>query len=121
MKKRILIIENNEENKTLEKFLLEKAGFEILEAICALSGLAIAREEKPDAIIMDVRLPDMRGTEAAKILREDETLRDIPIIFVTASVLDAGTEEIKAISNSMYISKPINTHTFAEEISRCIK
>ncbi len=121
MKKRILIIEDNKENRALEKFLLEAAGFEIREAFCASSGVDIAREEKPDAIIMDVRLSDMRGTEAARMLRENETLRDIPIIFVTASVVKDSTEEIGSISNSACISKPINTRTFAQEIGRYIK
>jgi CheY-like chemotaxis protein len=70
---------------------------------------------------MDVRLPDMRGTEAAMILRQDEETRDIPIIFVTASVMSEGREEIKTITNSGFIGKPINTRTFAKEISQLIK
>ena len=100
MKKRILIIEDNKENRVLERFLLEAAGFEIREAFCASSGVEIAREEKPDAIIMDVRLSDIRGTEAARILRENAALRDIPIIFVTASVIKDSAEEMRAIARS---------------------
>jgi CheY-like chemotaxis protein len=105
----------------LEKDLLEVAGFEVFEAENASSGIAIARKEKPDIIIMDVRLPDMRGSEAAKILREDKETSGIPIVFVTASVMAGEKEEINAVTNSGFIGKPINTRTFAKEISRFIK
>ena len=91
-----------------------------LKLINASSGIAIARKEKPDIIIMDVRLPDMRGTEAARILRQDKETCDIPIVFVTASVMAEGKEEINAITNSGFIGKPINTRTFAKEISQFI-
>ena len=87
----------------------------------ASSGIALARREKPDIIIMDVRLPDMRGYEAAKILRQDKKTRDIPIVFVTASVMAEGKEEIKDISNSGFIGKPINTRTFVADISQFLQ
>jgi two-component system, cell cycle response regulator DivK len=118
MKRRILIIEDNLKNRKLEKDLLEVAGYEVLEAEGPKYGIIIANNEKPDLIIMDVRLPNMRGTEAARILREDKTLDNTPIIFVTASVLHEGADELKGIKNSGYISKPINTRTFAKEIEK---
>jgi len=121
MKKKALVVDDNKSNLMLEKDLLEVAGFEVLEAENAADGIGIVRKEKPDIIIMDVRLPDMRGTEAARILREDKETRDIPIIFVTASVMAEGREEIKAIPNSGFIGKPINTRTFAKEVSQFIK
>jgi two-component system, cell cycle response regulator DivK len=121
MKKKALVVDDNENNLMLEKDLLEVAGFEVFEAVNALNGIAIARKEKPDIIIMDVRLPDMRGSEAAKILRREKETCDIPIIFVTASVMAEGKEEIKAITNSGFIGKPINTRTFAMEVSQYIK
>jgi CheY-like chemotaxis protein len=121
MRKKALVIDDNGNNLMLEKDLLEVAGFEVLEAENAAGGMAIARREKPDIIIMDVRLPDMRGTEAARILRQDKATSDIPIVFVTASVMAEGREEIKDITNSGFIGKPINTRTFAKEISQFIK
>ena len=121
MSKRALIVDDNGNNLMLEKDLLEVAGFEVFEAENASSGIALARKEKPDIIIMDVRLPDMRGTEAARILRQDKETSDIPIVFVTASVMAEGKEEIKNITNSGFIGKPINTRTFAKEISQFIK
>ena len=121
MKKKALVVDDNANNLMLEKDLLEVAGFEVFEAEDASSGIAIARKEKPDIIVMDVRLPDMRGTAAARILRENKETSGIPIVFVTASVMAEGKEELKAITNSGFIGKPINTRTFAREISQFIK
>jgi CheY-like chemotaxis protein len=121
MGKRALIVDDNGNNLILEKDLLEVAGFEVLISENASGGIAIAKKEKPDVIIMDVRLPDMRGTEAARILRQDKGTHNIPIVFVTASVMVEGREAISAITNSGFIGKPINTRTFAKEISQFIK
>ena len=120
MKKKALVIDDNVGNLMLEKDLLAVAGFEVFEAEDASGGIAIARKELPDVIIMDVRLPDMRGSEAARLLRQDKETRGIPIVFVTASVMAEGKEEILNIPNSIFIGKPINTRTFANEITRFI-
>ena len=116
-----MVVDDNKRNLLLEKDLLVVAGFEVFVAENAADAIAIARKEKPDIIIMDIRLPDMRGTEAARILRQDKTTSDIPIVFVTASVMAEGMEEIRNIPNSGFIGKPINTRTFATEISRYIR
>ena len=116
MKKIALVVDDNANNLLLEKDLLEVAGFEVFQADNATDGIAIAKRELPVIIIMDVRLPDMRGYEAAKILRDDKETTHIPIVFVTASVLAEGNDDIKNITNSGFIGKPINTRTFADEI-----
>jgi two-component system cell cycle response regulator DivK len=121
MKKKILVVDDNANNLMLEKDLLEVAGFQVFEAENASRGIAIAKKEKPDVIVMDVRLPDMRGSEAAKILRADRVTHDIPIIFVTASVMAEGKAELNDITNSGFIGKPINTRTFAKEIMKFIR
>ena len=121
MKIKALVVDDNGNNLTLEKDLLEVAGFEVYTAKDATAGIAITRQEKPDVIVMDIRLPDMRGSEAAGILRKDEETRSIPIVFVTASVMGEGREEIQNIPNSGFIGKPINTRTFAKEVSEYIK
>jgi two-component system, cell cycle response regulator DivK len=118
MKKKALVVDDNGNNLLLEKDLLEVAGFEVFEAENAADGIAIARREKPDNINMDVRLPDMRGTEAARILRQDKETRDIPIVFVTSSVMAEGLEEIKDVTNAGFIGKPINTRTFVNDINK---
>ena len=117
MGKTALVIDDNENNLMLEKDLLEVAGFEVFEAETATKGIAAARSKQPDIIILDIRLPDMRGSDAARILREDPATAHIPIMFVTASVLPEGRAELSDITNSGFIGKPINTRTFAEEIS----
>jgi two-component system, cell cycle response regulator DivK len=121
MKKKALVVDDNEKNLLLEKDLLEVAGFDVFEAENAADAIAIARKEKPDIILMDVRLPDMRGTEAARILRQDKATSDIPIIFVTSSVMAEGIEEIKDITGAGFIGKPINTRTFVGDIIKYIK
>jgi two-component system, cell cycle response regulator DivK len=121
MKKKALVVDDNANNLMLEKDLLEVAGFEVFGAVNATDGIAIAIREKMDVIIMDVRLPDMRGTEAAIILRQNKKTGTIPIVFVTASVMAEGREAIDAIPNSRFIGKPINTRTFAKEISQFMK
>ena len=84
-------------------------------------GIDIAIREKPDIIIIDVRLSDIRGTEAAKILRQDKETADIPIVFMTASVMADGIEETKNITDSGFIDLPINPRSFAKGISQFIR
>jgi|ERR1035437_757931 CheY-like chemotaxis protein len=120
MKQKVLVVEDNYNNLLLEIDILEVAGFEVFGAEDAATGIAIAKKEKPDVIVMDVRLPDMRGTEAARILRKDKKTRDIPIVFVTAFLAE-NKKELEDISNSGFLGKPINTRTFAKKISEFIK
>ena len=121
MKKKALVVDDNGNNLMLEKDLLEIAGFEVVTAENAASGIAMARREIPDIIIMDVRLPDMRGSEAARILRLDQETSGIPVVFVTASVMGEGRAELEDITNSGFIGKPINTRTFVKEVNKFIK
>jgi CheY-like chemotaxis protein len=121
MRRKVLVIDDNANNLMLERDLLEVAGFEVFEAENATTGIALARREKPDVIVMDVRLPDMRGTEAARIIRQDQETRDIPIVFVTASVMAEGREEINGFANSGFIGKPIDTRAFAKKIRQFIR
>lgn len=120
MDKTVLIVEDNEKNMILEKDLLVVAGFKVLQAFNAKDGIELAKKTKPDVILMDVRLPDMRGTDAVKILRQFPETRDMPVIFVTASVMSEGLEEMKNISNTSFIGKPIDTRTFAQFVSNLI-
>jgi CheY-like chemotaxis protein len=113
-----LIVDDDAKNLMLEKDLLEIAGFNVIEAENASIGIGICRKELPDIILMDVRLPDMSGIEAARILRSDKATCGIPIVFVTASVMAGGRDEINAVSNSAFIGKPINTRTFVDEINQ---
>jgi CheY-like chemotaxis protein len=120
MKIRAIVVDDNAENLLLEKDLLEVAGFEVFEAMNAANGMILARKVKPDVIVMDVRLPDMAGTEAIRLLRQDKETYNIPVVFVTASVMKMGKVVISKIPNSILISKPLNTRTFAKEIKQFI-
>lgn len=121
MNKRALVVDDNENNLLLEKDLLMSFGFDVFEADTAEKGIDIAMKEQLDIIVMDVRLPDMRGPDAAKVLRQQYKTKHIPIIFVTASVMQDERAELCFIDNSGFISKPINTRTFAKEIAAFIK
>ena len=121
MKLKVVVVDDNFKNLIMEKDLLEVAGFSVFKAETAQKGIALVKKIIPDVIIMDVRLPDMMGFAAARLIRLDETIQGIPIIFVTASVLAEGREELKNIGNSFFIGKPINTRTFAIEVRQRIK
>ncbi len=121
MRKSALVVDNNRNYLILAKDLLEVAGFEVSEAENAADGIAMARRGKPDIIIMDVQLPDIHGTEAARILRQDKETSDIPIVFVTSSSMAECEEEIKNITGTGFIGKPINTRTFVKEINQFIR
>ena len=94
------------------------AGFEVLEAMDGAGGISQSQKERPDAIVMDLRLPDMRGDVVAKNLRQEIETSDTPIIFVTASVVKEVLVGNNAIPRTLVLSKPINTRTFAKEISQ---
>ncbi|OHD21877.1 MAG: cell cycle response regulator DivK [Spirochaetes bacterium GWB1_59_5] len=121
MEKSALVIDDNANNLLLEKDLLEVAGFVVYTAENATIGISLAREKLPGIIIMDMRLPDMRGSDAARILLQYPETCNIPVVFVTASVLAEGIEEIKTIPNAVFISKPVNTRTFAKEVTQFMK
>jgi CheY-like chemotaxis protein len=121
MKKKAVVVDDDGKTLMLEKDLLELAGFEVFAAENTADGIALVRKEKPDIIVFDVRLPDMSGTEAARILRQDKETSHVPIVFVTASLMPGDKEDIKTITNSMLIGKPLNTRTFVKEISQFIK
>lgn len=119
-KQTVVVVDDNQHNLTLEKDLLEIAGFEVFIAENGKNGIALINQIMPDFIIMDIRLPDISGTEAIRILREDERTSHIPVIFVTASVMTQEVEKIGIIPNSFFMSKPINTRTFTLEINKFI-
>lgn len=107
MKKKILIIEDDGSIRRLERKLLEAHGYEVIESKEAKEGTALAIAEKPDLILMDIRLPSKkRGIGAARILRKHHETRDIPIVFVTGYQQGEETKEVANIPNCSYITKP---------------
>ncbi|MFA7159073.1 MAG: response regulator [Kiritimatiellia bacterium] len=112
----ILIIEDNEKNAYLAGFILEKSGCKVLEARDGQSGIALARREKPDLILLDIQLPVMDGYAVAKALKEDPDLSSIPIVAVTSYAMPGDRERIMAAGCTGYMEKPINPQNFVAEI-----
>ena len=104
---RILIVEDNPANMKLAVFLLEHAGHSVTTAVDAELGLAIARAERPDLILMDIQLPGMDGLEAITLLKADESTRQIPVIALTALAMKGDEERIRAAGCDGYIAKPM--------------
>jgi len=104
---RILIVEDNPANMKLAVFLLEHAGHAVTTAVDAELGLAIARAERPDLILMDIQLPGMDGLEAITLLKSDDATRAIPVIALTALAMKGDEERIRAAGCDGYIAKPM--------------
>jgi two-component system cell cycle response regulator DivK len=116
MAKKVLIVEDNELNMKLFHDLLEAQGYEILETREGLQALSLAREHRPDLILMDIQLPEISGLEVTKWLKEDEELASIPVVAVTAFAMKGDEERIREGGCEAYISKPISVAHFLETI-----
>jgi len=116
--KRVLVIEDNKTNMYLIRFILEKSGYEVIEAKDGTSGVELAIKEKPDLIIMDLQLPDIDGLEATKRIRASKADGKIPIIALTSHIMVGDREEALAAGCTGYIQKPINPETFMAEIEK---
>ena len=119
--KTVLIVEDNELNMKLFNDLLEAHGYRVLQTREGLSALDIAREHKPDLILMDIQLPEVSGIEVTKWLKEDDDLRAIPVIAVTAFAMKGDEEKIREGGCEAYISKPISVTGFLEQIDHFLK
>ena len=104
---KILIIEDNPANLTLTEYLVQFVGHTVISATDAEAGLAMARAEQPDLILMDIQLPGMDGLEATGLLKSDEATRAIPVIALTALVMKGDEERILAAGCDGYIGKPM--------------
>lgn len=120
MNETLLIIEDNEQNFYMMRFLLEKNGFTVLGAENGRKGIEMALNAIPDAILLDIQLPEMDGYEVAEELKKHVQLEQIPIIAVTSYAMVGDRERILAAGANGYIEKPINPDTFVAEISQFI-
>jgi len=118
MNRTILLIEDNEQNRYLATFLLERKGYEVVSAKDGPSGLEIAQTISPDLILLDIQLPLMDGYAIAQALRGIEALHSTPIIAVTSYAMPGDKEKCLASGCNGYIEKPINPETFVAEIER---
>jgi two-component system, cell cycle response regulator DivK len=114
---RVLVVEDNARNMTLATFLLESAGHTVLSATNAEAGLAMARVEQPQLILMDIQLPDMDGLEATGLLKADPATRAIPVIALTALAMKGDEERILAAGCDGYIAKPLSYRHFLAAVA----
>jgi len=114
----ILVIEDNELNMKLVRELLQIGGYNIFEATDAETGLNMIREHHPDLILMDIQLPGMDGLCATKLIKKDPSLKNIPIIALTAYAMKGDKEKALLAGCIGYISKPINTREFFETVAK---
>ena len=102
----ILYVEDNEYNRKIVRQLLSRSSYRLVEAFDGEAGVALAIEEQPDLILMDVQLPRMSGLDATRVLRTDERTRHIPIVIITSFALSGDRERATAAGASAYLAKP---------------
>ena len=117
----ILIVEDNDKNMKLVRDVLQAKGYETAEAVTGEDGVCMARELLPDAILMDIQLPGMSGVEALKVLRANPATAPIPVIAITASVMDQDRARILAAGFDAYVSKPISLKPFLEAVQAAVE
>ncbi len=118
--KKVLVIEDNENNMYLMRFILEKLGHSVLEAPDGATGVALAIKEHPDLILMDIQLPVMDGYEATRMIREQPTLKDVPIIAVTSYAMVGDREKALEAGCTAYVEKPIEPESFIKELQKYV-
>lgn len=118
MSNRILVIEDNPANMELMVYLLNAYGYHAMTAIDGLSGLAIARRERPDLVLCDVHLPGLNGYGVIAILKSEPTLASIPVIAVTALAMTGDRERLLGAGFDGYISKPVEPERFVGAIEQ---
>ena len=116
--KRVLIVEDNELNMKLFNDLLEAHGYYTLQTKDGVEALRMARTHRPDLILMDIQLPEVSGLEVTKWLKEDDELRSIPIIAVTAFAMKGDEQKIRDGGCEAYIAKPISVANFLQTVER---
>jgi len=117
---KILIVEDNRLNLELATELLKSSGYAVLQSRSAEEGLRVAREQRPDLILMDVRLPGMDGLAAVRVLKQDPVTRTIPAIAMTAQAMRGDEEAARAAGFDAYVTKPIDTRSFPRVVARLL-
>jgi CheY-like chemotaxis protein len=120
MNKRILVIEDNEQNRYLVTFLLEARGWKIHHAEDGPTGLVLAAQVRPALILLDIQLPGMDGYAVARALRTNPELDAIPVVAVTSYAMPGDRERCIAAGCNGYVEKPIDPQSFADEVERFV-
>ncbi len=120
MTKTVLIVEDNELNMKLFHDLLEAHGYKTLQTKDGMEALELARKHRPNLVLMDIQLPEVSGLEVTKWIKEDDDLKSIPVIAVTAFAMKGDEEKIREGGCEAYIAKPISVSNFIEVIEKVI-
>jgi len=121
MAKTVLIVEDNELNMKLFHDLLDAHGYDTLQTKDGMEALELARSHKPDLILMDIQLPEVSGLEITKWIKEDDQLKSIPVIAVTAFAMKGDEQKIRDGGCEAYISKPISVTHFLETVKHHLR
>ena len=116
----VLIVEDNPRNMKLVRDVLQVKGHETLEATTAEDGIALAVERRPDLVLMDIQLPGMNGIDALRVLRGDPATAKIPVIAVTASVMQQDRKLILEAGFDSYLGKPLNLAEFLAAVNAAL-
>ncbi|MFM2129357.1 MAG: Two-component response regulator [Pseudomonadota bacterium] len=121
MARKVLIVEDNDLNMKLFNDLLEAHGYATVQTKSGTEALGLARQHRPDLILLDIQLPEISGLEVTRRLKLDAELKAIPVIAVTAFAMKGDEEKIRDGGCEAYIAKPISVATFMETIQRVLK
>jgi two-component system cell cycle response regulator DivK len=116
--KTVMVVEDNDLNMKLFHDLLEAHGYNILQTKDGMEALKLAREHRPDLILMDIQLPEVSGLEVTKWIKEDDSLKSIPVVAVTAFAMKGDEEKIREGGCEAYIAKPISVTNFLQTVAR---
>ena len=116
MSKRILMVEDTEDNRQILRDLFAMTDYELIEAADGAAGLEMARSHKPDLILMDIQLPVLDGYETTRRLKADPTLRDIPVIAVTSYALSGDETKARAAGCDAYVTKPFSPRVLLAKV-----
>jgi CheY-like chemotaxis protein len=116
--KTVLLVEDNEDNRIVYSTILRHFGFSVMEALNGEEGIAKARSERPDLILMDISIPIIDGWEATQVLKHDPLTREIPIIALTAHALASDREKAREVGCDGYLAKPCEPRAVVAEVQR---
>jgi two-component system cell cycle response regulator DivK len=116
MSKRILVVEDQEDNRQILRDLLATAGYDMIEAEDGVQAIAAASEHRPDLILMDIQLPELDGYEATRRIKADPALNAIPIIVVTSYALSGDEDKARAAGCNAYVAKPYSPRALLAKI-----
>jgi len=120
MSKRVLVVEDQEDNMRIMNDMLASAGYQVIEAVTGIEGVAMAESDKPDLILMDVMLPGLDGYEATRRIKANAALRHIPVIAVTSYALDGEESRAEEAGCDAYFSKPVSPRALLAKVREFI-